>query len=269
LQDDVQVENSILLDVESGAEDQETDSITDTQDIADTSTTTTHPVRRRHRRSAQPRLTQQQKLLILVEKMEEIRWSFEEFLSCWLGASTSSTNITLPRRRYRTRQDRRNVLYNQMQTLDIGLTQQSIVNATIDDELSALTTVQYFNRFDTTSNIDDIDFKVALQSVQDVAPTWYGILQHAGRNRRAHQASYPVRSDEIDQRRIFCITSMVCNLRARQQSNFLVSAMSIYLLGSGTKRRVIETIAGLGFCCSYPQTNILMKQIASEAQVSS
>jgi hypothetical protein len=43
--------------------------------------------------------------------------------------------------------------------------------------------------------------------------------------------------------------------------------MDIYLIGSGVKRRVFETLSGFGVCHSYKQANRIMGTIAEDAEV--
>lgn len=45
--------------------------------------------------------------------------------------------------------------------------------------------------------------------------------------------------------------------------------LDIYLAGSGVKRRVVETLSGLGICHSYHTANRLLKKVASNAEVRS
>ncbi|XTI93248.1 hypothetical protein V2W45_1250821, partial [Cenococcum geophilum] len=49
----------------------------------------------------------------------------------------------------------------------------------------------------------------------------------------------------------FAITSIVCYSRAKKRSSFLSLILDIYLIGSSIKRRVIETLLGLGIYYSY------------------
>jgi hypothetical protein len=66
---------------------------------------------------------------------------------------------------------------------------------------------------------------------------------------------------------IFLITSILCSSQAKKQSNMLYSLLDIYLLGSGVKRQVFSTLAGLGLCHSYKAANKLMHKIADTAKV--
>ena len=63
------------------------------------------------------------------------------------------------------------------------------------------------------------------------------------------------------------ITSMICLLQARNQSNFFTKIIDIYPIGSGVKRRVIETLSGLGICHSYCKANKVLHDVADAARV--
>ena len=55
--------------------------------------------------------------------------------------------------------------------------------------------------------------------------------------------------------------------QARNQSNFFATIMDIYLIGSGVKRRVIETLSGLGICHSYCKANKVLHDVADTTRV--
>lgn len=106
------------------------------------------------------------------------------------------------------------------------------------------------------------------QTIRETAPTWSNILVQLCSNPRAHWMSYSARPQTKDlHRRLFTITSLVCHSRARKRSNYLSSLLDAYLIGSGVKRRVVETLSGLGLCHSYMQGNRLMQKIADHEKV--
>ena len=51
------------------------------------------------------------------------------------------------------------------------------------------------------------------------------------------------------------------------RADFFSKVLDVYLQGSGVKRRVVNTLAGLGVCNSYKAGRNLMKQIAERAEV--
>jgi len=54
---------------------------------------------------------------------------------------------------------------------------------------------------------------------------------------------------------------------AKIQLNFLPLILDIYLLRLGVKRRVIESLSGLGICHSYKDINRQIKAIAESVKV--
>ena len=138
-------------------------------------------------------------------------------------------------------------------------------NSTLTTEFKALISTPYFGRFDHTAEIDNIDFDAAFAAVETAAPTWHRMLVYLLRNPRASRNSSTTSPDL--RRPIFVITSIMCHSRAKKSSNYFSSMLDSYLIGSGVKRRVIETLAGFGLCHSYKQGNRLMKQVAEHEQV--
>jgi len=125
--------------------------------------------------------------------------------------------------------------------------------------LLPVTTKPYFGRFDHTAQIDNIYFDTAFRSIRETAPTWHTILVQLLSNSRAHQPSYSFSRTQDLYRRSFTITSIACDSRAKIRSNYLSSILDAYLIGPGVKRRVVETLSGLGLCV---RGNRQMKTIA-------
>ena len=126
--------------------------------------------------------------------------------------------------------------------------------------------------FNKTSNIENLDFKVAFYTMQDIAPTWHAILLQLLGNQHTHRASYQVRGQKTKGqdtlvRQAYTITSIICSSRAKKQSNFFTSLVDIYLVGSRVKRRVFKTLSGFGLCYNYHLANHIMNSIAKEAEV--
>ena len=124
-----------------------------------------------------------------------------------------------------------------------------IYNLIFTTEFNALIDISYFGRFDYIAEFDNIDFDVAFQSVQTAASIWYWMLVYVLSNSRISRNSSVVSSDL--RRFIFVITSIVCYSRAKKRSNYFFIMLDAYLIGSGVKRRVIETLAGFRLCYSY------------------
>jgi len=218
------------------------------------------------------RLSQQEKLQLVVDTLRSIRWSFSQFLLIWAGAADNiqETEILLDHRLLRTQEQRREALdraIGRIQAYENLLPSQPTIS-TIADEIDALIGRDYFKRFEHRSNPEDINFADASRLVETYAPTWYSLLRVVLSNQRAHRGSYTAKAQtDIIANRLYTITSIVCHSRAKKRANELPSLLSVYLLGSGVKRRVIESLSGLGICLGYHQGNRLMSRIACEGEV--
>ncbi|KAN0074986.1 hypothetical protein V8E54_007597 [Elaphomyces granulatus] len=131
----------------------------------------------------------------------------------------------------------------------------------------------YFRRFEQTDDakLEDLDFSEAFNLIEEKAPRWHATLVALLSNQRSHRKSFvppkdQKKSDEKIARRIFMITSMICSSQARNQSNFFATIIDLYLIGSGVKRRVIETLSGLGICHSYCKANRVLHEVADAAR---
>jgi len=220
------------------------------------------------------RLSQQEKLQIVLATLRSIQWSFSHFLKVWAGAvrTGQGADILLERTRHRTCKQRQELLYHitdEIRTFH-GLSQAQAFKSVIIQEISTLIGKEHFDVFRHTVNPDDIDFSSANRVIAIHAPIWSDLLYSVLTNERAHRPSYGAGDQgDVISSRLYMITSLVCHSRAKLRSNALQSLLSVYLLGSGVKRRVIELLARLGICLGYHQGNRLMKRIAVEGEVRS
>jgi hypothetical protein len=214
----------------------------------------------------------QEKLQAIANLLRQYRWTFKDFLQAWVQeADNYGQEITLDHRGFRTTQRRRKVL---LAAVDSPSIQQVLAGSTTSalllTEFGNLIRTRYFGKFESTEDLESIDFTAAFQAVQDYAPTWHRILIGLLRNRRANWSSYSAMpQDSTLQKRLYMVTSIVCHSHAKKQSNFLPSVLDMYLLGSGVKRRVVESLSGLGICHSYMEANRRVKAVADRAKVRS
>lgn len=203
-----------------------------------------------------------QKLQVMVNTLRHVGLSFRQFVYAWIREPSA-----LKHRRYATRSQRQQAFYKTLAGMPSTIT-RLYLKPVLTAELDTLIGKPYFGRFDHTAQIDDIDFDAAFQTLQSTAPTWYYILTDLMSNKRASRTSYGARPQTKDiQKCLFMITSSVCHSRAKKRSNYLASVLDAYLIGSGVKRRVVETLSGFGLCHCYKQGNNLMKAIADREKV--
>jgi hypothetical protein len=247
----------------------------------DDSDTADPDVRRQYTRQQESRQSTAQKLHEVLEVLHKVHWTFPQLIRAWVGAGREAKrrSVEIPQSiTYRTQEQRREVLMKTIDTLcEENIYQPKILSPVFLQRITAQLDIliaesSYFGRFNRDEmkleNLDKIDFNKAFEEVQDRAPDWYKLLQSILRNQRSHRQSYTTNSiDETLSRRAFTITSIACHSRAKQQSNYFASLLDIYLSGCGTKRRVVESLSGLGLCHSYKQANRLMESLARTCEV--
>lgn len=211
--------------------------------------------------SSQPskRITKRARYQSLANLMKEYRWTTKDVLQFWL----EENDIELNHRFLRTSQQRQQALKDALVATEaqIDFVQQ------VRREFDQLAECQYFSQFEPEPSFSDINFDTAVKQVQTVAPIWHCFITQLLQNQRTHWDSS--RSDsQKNLKRQFTITAMICHSQRVQRSNFLMTTLSMYLGSSGVKRRVIDTLAGLGICYGYGTTLGLMNQLSTKASVS-
>lgn len=215
-------------------------------------------------------LSKQDKLQAIAELLKQYRWSFTDFLKAWVQeVDNHGQQIRIDHRGFVTPKKRQEAL---ARAIASPVVQQVSGGPrmidTLLEEIGSLIKTPYFGRCESTVDLDTIDFTAAFGSVQHHAPTWHNILMPLLQNQRAHWSSYSATPQSaVLQKRLYMVTSLVCHSHAKQQSNFLASVLDMYLHGSGVKRRVIESLSGLGICHSYIEANRRIKAVANSAKV--
>ena len=210
------------------------------------------------------KISTQEKLQQVLDLLHSFDWSPRQFFLAWAGARSGSVDVELEHRYYRTPQRRKDVLLR----VAYEIREPQSMADVIASELKSLIEHPCFGQFDQKVNLENIDFTRVSRTIKDYAPIWYATILQLISNQRAHRESYGRISKshtEVLSKRLFAITSMVCFSRAKLQSNFLAGLLGTYLLGSGTKRRAIDSLAGLGVCNSYLKCKKLLDKVASDA----
>ncbi|KAF1814679.1 hypothetical protein P152DRAFT_448004 [Eremomyces bilateralis CBS 781.70] len=135
----------------------------------------------------------------------------------------------------------------------------------IFDELDGLSSHQYFNTFDPkTSHEWDIDSDDIRNVIETYAPEWFAFLDLLLRNCRSHE---PAKRENLGKGiigQMYMITAVACRSRKRKTSNAFAKNLGLYLISGGTKRRVVETLAGLGLCDTYKHVNDEVSETSSQ-----
>ncbi|KAF1809464.1 hypothetical protein P152DRAFT_516647 [Eremomyces bilateralis CBS 781.70] len=134
-------------------------------------------------------------------------------------------------------------------------------------ELDGLTEYKYFDTFDPdTAHEWDIDLEDVRKVIKTRAPEWYSCLDLVLRN---------CRSQEPDQRetlskgtigQMYTMTAVACRSRKRNTSSVYAKKLGLYMISSGTKRRVVDTVAGLGLTDTYQSINEDISDMALKAK---
>lgn len=205
------------------------------------------------KRPYRKRMSTEEKLAEAADLLQNrFQWTFKQFMLAWVGANGKDGEI--PSRRYRTAHHRRKAAREVLDADEFHQacgTKPGIDVDVILFELKSLMAEPYFGKYDQTMQFEALDFTEGSRIIKTTAPTWYAFLTTLLQNERAHRESaYNMTSDALS-RRIFMVTVIVCHSRARGRSSSFQSLLAIYLQGSGTRRRVIDKLSGLGICLGY------------------
>lgn len=222
------------------------------------------------------RMSTTQKLQGVIDYLRSIRWSLRKLIKEWVS-TRENTEARLVSKNYATVALRRTALR--------AVLEDSEIRTAIDDsEEMGINITAMFRELDTLPEkseslfgkwtgshtvLDNLDFDAAFEIIRSTAPSWYTMITALLRNRRSHWSSgYTSGSVEKSlTRRLYFITAFVLHSRMSNTSSMLPSLLSLYLQGTGTKRRVVETLFGLGICQSYYTGVRLLKTVADESKV--
>lgn len=241
--------------------------------------------------SRRSRMSTAYKLQEVLDLLNRRGWSFQDFIRAWVGARPRGSGgrggpreriDDLPNRTYRTSELRTQALDKLVSELvEEGFvtpfTSDSVqsVRATIVREIDYLVTSspEYFGKFDNTfidsMAMEQMDFTLGCNAVEEFAPNWYSFILSLLGNQRSHRpAGYKsARVDLSLGKKVFLITCIVCHSRKKKTSNMFHVLFGMYMLSTGTKRRVIQCLHGLGICPSYAQLNTVSEKVAEICKV--
>ena len=219
----------------------------------------------RRRKFGRPKMHDSQKSKLVYSRLkralrffETLHVSFSDVVQAWL----MDVNGQARQRRVRKIQE----------VLDLPRTvedmEDTVFNA-LYRELDQLANQDYFKKFEPDENLEEAKFGDAVGTVKQKAPMWYKFTDHLLRNARASGAAY---KNQLKAKafygRVFFLTSYVVHARQKITASYFMRHLSVYLLNSGTKRRVIDVFNNLGVCGSYTVAVDDLKLIAEEAKAS-
>jgi hypothetical protein len=206
----------------------------------------------------------ERKLRTVFRALRDVRWSLSQFLEACVREKDAHGRVIngdfggpLSERRAKVAQAISNPFVHELDVPTV---------TTIRQELRALMHTDYYGQWDHTSVGERLNFPRAFQTIEAIAPVWNELLITLMSNQRTEWTSYHAQPDPTTMsQHIFTITSIVYASQAKKTLNFFQSLLDIYLIGSGVKRRVIETLSGFGICHSYKTANKRLKLIADSA----
>lgn len=215
----------------------------------------------------------QRRLEEFVDLLESWNWNFTTFIQAWIGyRNDDEDKATI--RGFGGPSNRRKHLRHALRHRRVQhrVVDEDISSNKLMHELDLLVYEKYFNKFnlDDLDSIDRLDFSEAFPIMKRSAPTWSRLLERALSNSRRDLSSYviPKRQNERVDRTLYTILAMICHSRNPKKSNVFTKHLDCYFASSGVKRRVIETLQGMGICSSYSQGNELMNKLADKAEAS-
>ena len=143
--------------------------------------------------------------------------------------------------------------------------QDDFDSSSIYQEFDVLLKEPMFGQHQPDARLEDVDFSGTGKTLAEKAPTWSKFIGSMLSNERAAWRSYP-KAKNLHNNEAYLITAVILRTRARRRSYHFARLLGLYLHGSGTKRRVIETLSGLGLCDTYKIVNREVNKIADKTK---
>ena len=213
------------------------------------------------------RLSLNQKLDLILHILRRSRTTFADLVRAWIESTPGEPTG-------RARQQKAKQLLDPIWDEDMlplfertDTFQERVTDSTtkvIRSELKELQKkVLVFGKYDTATNVEDINFVEVHREIEEHGPNLSRLIDEAAVCQRPDKH---IRQEQPG--RIVTITAMLGLGRARQSANFLTRALGVYLHSSGVRRRVINTLHGLGIVDCYLTIQQTVKRIAQHSQES-
>lgn len=215
---------------------------------------------------ANPRLPRRVKLEKTLELLSNLQFSLGDFLESYLTDTLPTRPLEVGRRRniFKTALERTAV--SAAAGIDNNA-QNSLDCLDLQKEFEALMDEPMFGQYDPTSGLAEVNIEGSEATLVEKAPQWSSFLSAVLQNKRGNWNSYSKSKRSLLKGQAYLITSIILRSRARKRCNYLSRLLGLYLHGSGTKRRVIETLSGLGICDSYKVVNQMVTKVADRTEL--
>jgi hypothetical protein len=120
---------------------------------------------------------------------------------------------------------------------------------------------RFFGKYDSTANIDEIDFSEAVDEVKSNAPNLTQLITIASERRWDR----PLKK-EPSSSHLALIASTLSIRRTKRSGNFLARSLGVYMYTSGVPRRVISILQELGVIDAYRTIFRTVQDIAANTE---
>lgn len=208
--------------------------------------------------SKQRKIRNDNKLDHILEALRAVRWGVKDFLEVLEerkevvpfheNGSYKKAYHSFNRYAYQSLPQRRTSLYVLGKHPDPALKAWAfeIVGQELRKEVKSLVTHEAFGNWTPSAlqGSEELNFNRVPEVIAERAPGWSSLLKAATVNSENQDADLVKSSD-------FIMVSMLCRRARMRSSDKMAAALGIYLYHAGTKRRALDTLAGLGICVSY------------------
>jgi hypothetical protein len=121
---------------------------------------------------------------------------------------------------------------------------------------------RFFGKYDSTANLDEIDFSEAADEVKTNAPNLTQLITIASERRWDYRPS----KKEPNSCPLALIASILGTRRAKLSGNFLARSLGVYMYTSGVPRHVVSVLQRLGIIDSYRTIFRAVQDIAANTE---
>jgi len=224
------------------------------------------PSSKRHRGSYNPRLSTQEKVADVISYIRKYRWSFRDFIRHLVlenGVHSYAPQLI-------------EAIWGDEEVIQKLQKDPSFENATAKGglvvpfeaykrELTALESTSTFGRYTRTLEFKDIQMEEVHAELQRLAPKLLNLLEKLLAPVREGRKDQAPRQEESLYGHYTLIFSIICFTRRRNTCDNIPKLLGLYFQSMGTKRRVQQTLSGLGVSETYQTITKLNDAIAADA----
>jgi hypothetical protein len=229
---------------------------------------TSQPSPKRRRGSYNPQLTTQEKLDNIIGCIRKYRWSFGDFIR----------HLVLENSRHNYAPALIEAIWRDKEVIQKLQEDPSFGDATIvagsalvapveayKHELTALESTSTFGRYTRTLEFNDIQIEKVYSELRSLAPKLLDLMENLFAPARKERRDQAPRQEESLYGHYMLVFSIICFTRRRNTCDNIPKLLGLYFQSMGTKRRVQQTLSGLGVSEAYQTITKLNDAIAADA----